>query len=754
MISFTKPKLVVTLGPSTGTEAALRKLKIQEVDFVRINMSHSTIEDLRYFIALTKKVGLPFVIDTEGSQIRSGPLKETIHLAEGEEVKIFSKYMMGNREEFCLTPEGIIGQLEPGDILRLDFDTLMLRVAGVSTLPQGYILTKAITEGYLGSNKGIVVDSGTAKRYALPCLTPKDYQSIALGLAENVGYIAASFMRSGVFVDEVRRATGGRMKIISKIECLDGLENLDEIIEKSDYLLIDRGDLSKEIPLEKIPLSQKIILHRARTRGKGVFVATNLLETMVKQKKPTRAEVHDIVNTILDGAAGLALSAETAIGSYPFECVNMMKRLISHVEQTIPVENFLVRENELVKKLEMENYLLQVGNSSTLITPHGGRLVDRMLRKKPSDLCLSSLPKIRLSETQVMDVEQLAIGTFSPLEGFMKKQELQSVLDTMRLPSGVVWPLPILLDVSEETAASLVVGQEALLVSSKDKAIAIIHIEELYHFDRDELVKKLYGTDSLDHPGVVRVKNARPVFVGGVIDLIERRESETKQYELTPRQVRRLFDERGWTRVVGFHTRNVIHRSHEYIQMQALRDAFCDGLFVHPVIGKKKAGDYDAKFIIKSYEMMSKYFYPKGKVVFSTYATFSRYAGPREALFTALCRKNFGCSHFIVGRDHTGVGNFYSPSASHDIFNQFSPGEIGIIPIRFGRIFYSEKLGDHVHEQDDSEHLDNEKLHISGTEARQMFESGIGPPAWFMRPEISEMIITALRNGEDVFVRE
>ena len=203
--------------------------------------------------------------------------------------------------------------------------------------------------------------------------------------------------------------------------------------------------------------------------------------------------------------------------------------------------------------------------------------------------------------------------------------------------------------------------------------------------------------------------------------------------------------------MVGFHTRNVIHRSHEFIQLKAMELGNCDGLLVHPIVGKKKSGDFNAKYIIKAYEMMNNQFYPKNKVLFSTFSSYSRYAGPREALFTALCRQNFGCSHFIVGRDHTGVGNFYHPKASHNIFDRFP--EIGIKAIKFNNIFYSSKLQNHIEENEESSIPDSEKLHLSGTQARKMFEQGEIPPAWFMRPEISTLIIDAIKNGEEVFVK-
>lgn len=746
-----KPEIIVTLGPATNTEYHLRKLKDEGVAFVRINMSHSTIEDLRFFIGLAKKVGIPFIIDTEGSQIRTGNLVDSsIQVEENDEIKIFTQPLQGDATKICLTPGAVVGQLEAGDILRLDFDTLILRISDVSTLASGYVLAKVVTGGMLGKNKGVVVDSASNKHYVLPALTEKDYQSIQIGLAEGVGHIAASFMRSGIFVDEVRRATQGKMKIISKIECIDGLNNLDDIIAKSDAVLIDRGDLSKEISLERIPLSQKIIVYRARKSGKGAIVATNLLETMVKSRKPTRAEIHDITSSVLDGATGLTLAAETAIGNYPIECVHIMQKMISHVTKSFKTDDFNKQDKELIKRLDGENYLLDYNSNTAIVVPHGGKLINRCAAIRPEEQFLSSLPIVQLNENQLMDLEQIAIGTFSPLEGFMNQVELESVLEKMRLPSGVVWPMPIILDVSEEVASSVVEKKHVALANQSGKIVGLLNLEEIYNYEKEKMAEKLYGTLDASHPGVKMIRELKPVFLSGKIELYERRKSPTQEYELTPLQVRKLFEEKNWGKVVGFHTRNVIHRSHEFIQMEAMEQELCDGLFVHPVVGQKKVGDFQAKYIIQSYEIMMKRIYPKNRVLFSVLATYSRYAGPREAIFTALCRKNFGCSEFIVGRDHTGVGNFYSPTASHDIFQQFP--ELGIKPVYFNKISYSTKNNSYV-KVDTNPDADEHVVHISGTEARKMFESHQIPPEWYMRSEISNMIIKAVNNGEEVFVK-
>jgi ATP sulfurylase len=716
-------KIIVTLGPSTNTERDLRIIKDKNVDFV---------------------------LDTEGSQIRTGRLEqEVIHFQENDVVKIYAKDISGNAKELSLRPGYVIEQLDVGDLIHIDFDTLILRVTDVATAARGYITGKAITGGLIGRNKAVVIDPVFDKKFKLPPLSPKDYQSIELGLKEEINHIAVSFVRSGASIDEVRSATQNKMAVISKIECVDALENIEEIIQKSDSILIDRGDLSKEIPIEKIPFTQKIIIEKARRHNTNVFVATNLLETMITKKNPTRAEVHDVVNTIVDGARGLALAAETAIGKHPMQCINVLNKLIQHTELVVNRSEAKSLENGFIKGLESSDYLLE-NVSSSLVPAHGGKLVNRVLANPPDKSSLDSLPKIKLDQIKQMDVEQIAVGTYSPLEGFMTQEDFRSVLTSMRLANGTVWPLPIVLDVSEKTANELSIGQVVALTDEQDEVMALLHLDEKYRFDKEETVKKMYGTDCTDHPGVRMVHEMQPVLLAGQIDLIRGRRSDTRAYELIPKQLRRLFEERGWAKVLGFHTRNVPHKGHEFMQLTAIEEENCDGLLVQPAIGKKKPGDFKPEYIIKSYEKMLKSFYPKEKVVFAAFSTSSRYAGPREALFTALCRKNFGCSHFVVGRDHTGVGDYYDPYASQEIFDNFS--DLGIKIIKFNEIFYSKKLKKYVQGNGNSADGESNGLRlISGSQARTMFLKGESPPGWFMRPEISNIVLDAVKNGEQVF---
>ena len=752
-------KIIVTLGPSTNSYEKISRIKNRDVNFVRINMSHSSIDDLKYYIDLAKKVEIPFIIDTEGSQIRTGNLKsDSIFFKENRILRLYKEKIVGDENRISLRPQLIIDQLREGDILYVDFDTLVMRISNISTIKDGYIEATIISSGNLGNNKGIAIHSQLEKNYDIPNLTLKDKKAIQLGISENIGFVAASFMRSGKAVNEVRKISKNKMKIISKIECKDALENLDEIIAESDYLLIDRGDLSKEIPIEKIPFTQKIILQRAIKANKEVFVATNLLESMISNRKPTRAEVHDIINTIVDGAHGLVLAAETAIGEHPIGCVNMLNKIIKHSILVIDegYEDKLNRANKIkdkekkfVKFLEEKNYLLDEEIASSIVKPHGNRLVNKCTKQNINKEYLNSLEKIQLNYNQQLDFEQIAIGTYSPLEGFMIKSELASVLDTLRLPNGIIWPLPILLDIDIVKAKNIAEGDTVALLNKSNEFIGTIKVEEKYAFDPKLIAEKLYGTTDPEHPGVNIIYSLNPMFIGGKISLFKRTYQDYKQYSITPKQARRLFEEKNWTKVVGFHTRNVIHRAHEFIQLSALEKGKCDGIFIHPVIGKKKIGDYNSKLIIKSYEIMQQKYYPPNKTVFGVFSTYSRYAGQKEALFTALCRKNYGCSHFIVGRDHTGIGN--PNDNSYNIFSEFP--DLGIEIIHYNSVYYSQKHQSYLEESKEDLNISkNDKISISGTEIRRMFLEKKVPPTWYMRSEISNMIVESIKAKEDIFV--
>jgi ATP sulfurylase len=445
---------------------------------------------------------------------------------------------------------------------------------------------------------------------------------------------------------------------------------------------------------------------------------------MVKVPTPTRAEVNDIYNTILDGASGLVLAAETAIGKYPIECVAMTNRII-HSHQS----NLQLEENDY---------------SINLVEPHGGHLV-KNVRLDATRKEIDQLKKIIVDKTVLLDCEQLAWGTYSPLKGFMKKCDLYSVLNNMKLSNGLIWTMPLILQLDEDVYRNLKVGDKIGLADDEETVYAELKINELYHIDLKEVAGKWFGTNSHRHPGVQRLKEGGNCVIAGQVTLLRPLPSPYAQYVLTPHQTRFLFSKKGWSKVVGFHTRNVVHGVHEFIQKKALDNSNADGLFISPVIGLKKKGDFQAGIILETYQkMLDNHYYPKQKVLIGSFSTYARYSGPREAIFTALCRKNMGCSHFIIGRDHTGVENFYSRDANRELFRKL--GDIGIMPIFFDEVGYSPKDGVYGVIVDKGDYVK-----ISGTQVRDSLRNGDNLPDWVLRKDIKDCIREKIKSGERVF---
>lgn len=741
---MSKTKIICTIGPSSLKQDLLGKLKERNVDFFRVNLSHTNEEDVEKIVIELKKSGMPIILDTEGCQVRTANLSE-VSFKEGGIIKIFNKKVICDSNNFFLNPEGVIKNLRSGDLISLDFNSVLLKVFDTSNLrKEGYIECFVLIGGLVGGRKAVYIDSPTFK---LPPFSKKDHAAVEIAKKHGVSHFTLSFMESANDVKYFRKIFP-TCTVFSKIESKNGLKNFIEIAKESDGVLIDRGDLSHQVPLERIPLIQKYIISQVRALGKEVFVATNTLEQMAYTLKPNRAEVNDIINTLLDGATGIALTKETAVGKYPVETVNMLNTLIDQL-------NYLKLDSKSSKKqilesVDSKNYLYSSGNVPGLVArPHGGKLVDRMIKGDYN----SKLPhkKIIISEEELMDVEQIAIGSFSPIEGFMGKEDFYSVLKNMRLANNTIWPMPIFLAVSQLEANTINEGDSVSLTYGGDNLVyAILRVEEKFKIDKIKVAKEFFGTNDESHPGVKKLISGDDICLGGKITLIKRRNSPYQLHELTPLQVRKIFSERGWSKVIGFHTRNVAHKGHEFVQMEGLSRSSCDGILIHPIIGKKKEGDFEAEVIIETYEKLINLAY-NSRALLSAFASYSRYAGPREALFTALVRKNFGCTHFIVGRDHTGVGSFYAPDASHKIFDKFNPEELGIIPVKFDKVFYSNIEKKYLHQPEAKNHPEKEKLEISGTQAREMLKSGRSPPAWFMRPEVTTIILRKIKSGKKVF---
>jgi len=374
-----------------------------------------------------------------------------------------------------------------------------------------------------------------------------------------------------------------------------------------------------------------------------------------------------------------------------------------------------------------------------MIPPHGGKLVERVLRGARKEEALEKvkgLPALKIDEELISDVENMATGVFSPLEGFMGKGDFRNVLREMRLQNDLPWTIPIVLDVGREEAGKLKEGEEVVLSSESGRPVAILHLEEKYEYDKEELAEKVFLTRDKAHPGVAKVAEMKDILFAGPVDLLEVSPTPFDRYKLSPKETRILFKEKGWKTVVGFQTRNTPHIGHEYVQKTAL--TFTDGIFVNPVIGRKKKGDFKDEVILASYEELIRNYYLKERAVMAILQMEMRYAGPREAIFHAIIRKNFGCTHIIIGRDHAGVGNYYSPYAAQDIFEDFP--DLGIAPLFFKSFYYCKKCRSVVNEKI-CPHPASEQIQFSGTKIREMLVKGQIPPAELIRPEVARVIM-------------
>lgn len=373
-----------------------------------------------------------------------------------------------------------------------------------------------------------------------------------------------------------------------------------------------------------------------------------------------------------------------------------------------------------------------------MIEPHGGKLVNRIVQS--SQFKSQSLKKIYLNNREISDLEMLATGAFSPLEGFMNKDDYESVLNNMRLSNGVVWTIPITLAVEEDKANTLKEGEDIYLYSTEiPTPLAILHLSEKYKYNKEEEAKKVFRTTEEKHPGVSYLYSRGEVYLAGKVSVFELSDyGDFKNYYFTPAQTRKIFEENGWKTIVGFQTRNPIHRAHEYLQKCALETI--DGLFIHPIVGETKGDDIPANIRMKCYEALLENYYPKDRVLLGINPAYMRYGGPKEAIFHALIRKNYGCTHFIVGRDHAGVGNYYGPFDAQYIFDEFKKDEIGITPLFFDNSFYCKKCGNMASSKT-CPHSSNEHFSLSGTKVRELLKEGEIPPAEFTRPEIADILI-------------
>ncbi|HKH30173.1 MAG TPA: sulfate adenylyltransferase [Gaiellaceae bacterium] len=377
---------------------------------------------------------------------------------------------------------------------------------------------------------------------------------------------------------------------------------------------------------------------------------------------------------------------------------------------------------------------MSVVATDTLIAPHGGTLVDRT-GDRPGDL--DSLAVVTLTAREVSDLDMLASGALSPLEGFMGREDYESVVESMRLANGLPWALPVCLAVEEALAADRVA-----LADESGRKLAVLHVTEVYDYDKGREAENCFRTTDDAHPGVARLYGQKPRYLAGRVTVFERPEPSFPELALDPAETRAAFADRGWKRVVGFQTRNPIHRAHEYLTKVALETV--DGLLVHPLVGDTKGDDVPADVRVDCYRVLLDGYYPDDRVLLSAFPAAMRYAGPREAIWHAICRKNYGCSHFIVGRDHAGVGDYYGTYDAQLIFDELEPHELDIEPMFFEHSFFCKACGTMASAKT-CPHDKEEHVFLSGTKVRELLGSGDVPPEEFTRREVAEVLIEAYR---------
>lgn len=610
-------QLICTLGPASFPAPVLKQLDKLGVDLYRLNMSHTTLEELPGLIrSIRHRTSTPLCIDTEGPQVRTGPMRDgQIMLHIQAQVTLVQDEVMGDRSCFTLKPPEVFNYLKPGMLLSVDFHgVLLLLVECTKTEARARVLCA----GPVGANHGISID----QPLNLPPFTIKDRQAMQIAQEEGIRHFALSFVHQPEAVWLARQLLGPEATLIAKVESRPALSHIEEILLASDAILLDRGDLSRDVPVEQLPFWQRHILQAAARFEKPAYVATNLLESMTTSPHPSRAEVNDIISTLWEGAQGLVLAAETAIGRYPVQSVRMVRRLI---------HEYL---HETWRTAPQQLQWLGNGMLENRTQPHGGSLVHRFHSEPEGAQTLKELPRLRIDSTRLRDLEQIALGVYSPLTGFMGREELNSVLESCSLADGTVWPLPIVLPVIQTDLRLRVGDRVALVCSCCDEVAGILDLNELYRFDSSIPME---------------VRNSPGGFLAaGPITLLKRHRFYPQEFSLSPVQTRAIFSHRGWDKVVGLFADQISGALESSFLETVMGQVDADGLFL------LNAGSNPEQFAHIRASVCSRL--DPEKVLLGGSWTRPGKPEPRGNLLAAICVKNFGCSHILMESDsqHNG----------------------------------------------------------------------------------------------------
>lgn len=642
--------------------SVIRAMDEAGVDIFRINMSHVKVADLENLIAhirsATKK---NICLDTEGAQIRTGHFESgVIQLVSGHLVEIVPASESGNSERIPIYPIIPLECFLPGDILLLDFHNASLQIVECQN---DKVKARVITGGQVGSNKGVSLD----RAIDLPALTEKDRMALTIARKAKLTDVALSFCAGPSQVRSLRHTYRDECSIICKIESRAGLENLDEILTEADAILIDRGDLGRDIAIQKIALAQRYILERGIHANKEVYVATNLLETMGMSLHPSRAEINDITSTLYGGASGLVLAAETAIGKYPVESVRMITSITT-----------AVRHFETLSGNCPASHLIERNLQDGLIPPHGGKLIQSI----DDNISLEdtrSLPHLPIDSFALLDLQMLADGVCSPLKGFMNSQEIQHVLTHNQLSDGNTWPLPILLQLSE--APKLESGQRALLVSRANNAIVgLIHIDQIEKIDLKELALLWFGDTNPNHPGVDQLFSRGEYIVSGSVTAFSGNEVSLAPFVMSPRQSRTTFLHCGWRRVLGLSLPSSMSLKEVPIPTELLLQNNLDAVFISPVLGVNRSDVLAQETqLMEHQDLVGRKTFGEIPSILAPFNSYVRHSGAREVVFNALCLKNFGCSHYLLELIHDNQGRDADLNENQRLLEALK--DIGILPV-------------------------------------------------------------------------